>query len=69
MNLDVVEDEFTAGVNAYWSGECPDGWDNLDKRTRSPFLMGWYMASMWECYPGTITDRDGDPFQTEDDGY
>lgn len=44
---DMVQD-FESGVNAYFSGECPDNWNNKAMRERSPFLSGWYMASMTE---------------------
>jgi len=61
--MDSVEDEFSKGVNAYWGGSVPDGWESPEKRARSPYLMGWYMASMWEVEEGFITDQFGDPIQ------
>jgi hypothetical protein len=67
MDEDKVTSEFSDGVDAYWSGECPEGWDDPKRRERSPYLSGWYMASMWETSPGYITDGDGYPLQ-EDEG-
>lgn len=67
MELDTVEDEFSRGVNAYWSGMCPEGWDDVKRRARSPYLMGWYMASMWEVEVGFITDEFGDSLQEDED--
>lgn len=67
--MDTVEDEFSKGVNAYWAGGCPEGWDKKKRRERSPYLMGWYMASMWETQVGFITDEDGDPLQLDDEDY
>ena len=62
---DTVQEEFTEGVEAYWSGELPEGWDDYSVRSKSPFLVGWYMASMWENMPGYLTDRDGEPLQED----
>lgn len=64
---DEVEDEFRKGVNAYWSGQVPTMWNDASMRERSPYLMGWYMASMWEVSVGWITDEDGEPLQDEDE--
>lgn len=50
---------FSEGVNAYWSGELPDNWNDNDMRVRSPYLMGWWMASMSEVSEGFITDEEG----------
>lgn len=63
---DMVLEEFTDGVNDYWGGECPDGWDDSKRRNNTPYLMGWYMASMWEVYPGQLLNRAGYPLQDED---
>lgn len=41
-------DLFQQGVDDYWSGHVPKNWDNKDKRQRSPYLMGWYMESMFD---------------------
>ena len=64
--MDVITEEFQAGVNAYWSGELPDGWNSADKRAVSPYLTGWYMASVWETDEGALVDSDGIPFQEVD---
>lgn len=66
MDEDMVIDQFNQGVEAYWAGELPDGWDNSKRRERSPYLTGWYMASMWETSPGWITDMVGDSLQDDD---
>lgn len=58
--------EFTRGVNDYWGGEIPDGWDDAERRAHTPYLSGWFMASMWEVRPGWITDEFGVPIQGED---
>lgn len=54
-----IEDEFTDGVNAYWAGEVAEGWDNPDVRNYSPYIMGWYLASLSEVEPWKLRDRDG----------
>lgn len=64
--MDTVTQEFADGAEAYWSGDLPDGWDDYNVRSRSPFLTGWYMASMWETQAGWLTDAYGDPLQEED---
>lgn len=64
---DELTQQFADGVNSYWSGEVPDYWDHPETRNRSPFLQGWYMASMWETQPGWLFDMDGDPLQDEGD--
>jgi len=63
---DLIVSEFTDGVNAYWSGECPDNWNSDEARAKSPYLQGWYMASMWETQPGWLVDFDGTPMQEDD---
>ena len=63
---DTVTEEFTQGVDAYWGGEVPEGWQSQSTREQSPYLMGWYMASLWETQPGYLRDLDGDPLQDED---
>ena len=63
---DVLVGEFRAGVNAYWSGELAEGWNNRETREKSPFVMGWYMASMWETQPGFLLTEDGEPMQEGD---
>lgn len=63
---DTIAQEFNDGVNSYWAGELPDYWDHPETRARSPFLTGWYMASMWETQPGWLFDQDGDPLQEEE---
>lgn len=65
MNDEVLE-EFTRGVNDYWGGECPEGWNNETLRNDCPYLMGWYMASLWEVYPGELCYEDGTPMQEDD---
>lgn len=59
-------DEFNAGVDAYWGGELPDGWNSPETRAQSPYLTGWYMASLWETQPGFLLDMDGYPLQEGD---
>jgi hypothetical protein len=63
---DTIEDEFKRGVNDYWGGHEPDGWRDEDRRTNTPYLMGWYMASQCEVATGTLLDEYGDPLQDED---
>lgn len=65
--FDTVTKEFTDGVDAYWAGEVPDGWEDPNRRNQSPYLMGWFMSAQWETAPGWLTDEDGDPLQ--DEGY
>lgn len=62
---ELLEDMFSAGVNAYWSGKVPKHWNKRAEREKSPFLTGWYMASMLETMPGWIVDADGDPVQED----
>lgn len=61
--MDDVTVDFEAGVDAYWGGVLPDGWDKPKRREKSPYLMGWWMASMWETSPGWIRDRYNEPMQ------
>jgi hypothetical protein len=63
---DAMVQDFRNGVDAYWSGQLADGWDNESVRNRSPYIMGWYLASMWEVSPGYVLDEDGNAFQTPD---
>ena len=62
---DDVTAEFTRGVNDYWAGEVPDGWNDPKRRDVTPYLAGWYMASVWESYPGTLLYEDGTPMQED----
>jgi hypothetical protein len=64
---DALVKEFEDGVDAYWAGELPDNWNDPETRAKSPFITGWYMASMWETSPGWLLDSDGQPFQEEDE--
>ena len=49
-----VEDEYARGVDSYWAGDIPRGWEAADwgyhaviaKAARSPYIMGWYQASL-----------------------
>lgn len=66
MDTDLIVTEYTRGVNAYWSGECPDSWSDPAKREVSPYLMGWYHASLWEVSVGDLTYDDGTPMQEDD---
>lgn len=63
---DTITQEFADGVDAYWSGELPEGWNDYEVRCKSPYLTGWWMASVWETQPGYLRDLDGEPFQDED---
>jgi hypothetical protein len=63
---DLIVQEFQDGVNAYWAGGVPEDWQDEDRRATSPYLQGWYMASMWETSAGWLTDEAGDPLQDED---
>jgi len=38
---------YNAGVDAYWAGECPDGWDAPDAND-NPYLAGWNHAASQE---------------------
>lgn len=37
-------DAFMAGVESYWSGEVPDGWEEPDA-WHDPRVAGWLLAS------------------------
>ena len=46
-------DEFERGIDSYYAGQIPRGWENSKwddaavlKAARAPFVMGWYLASM-----------------------
>lgn len=48
-----VTAEYERGVDSYWAGEIPTGWESsrwddnaLAKAARSPYIMGWYQASL-----------------------
>jgi hypothetical protein len=50
--MDVLS-EYERGVDCYWAGQIPTGWEGsrwdataVAKAARSPFIMGWYQASM-----------------------
>ena len=49
--MDDLEALFAQGVRDYWAGELPNNWNNSELRARSPYLTGWYMASMSEVDP------------------
>ena len=49
--MDDLEALFVQGCNDYWAGELPNNWNNEELRKRSPYLQGWYMASMSEVDP------------------
>jgi hypothetical protein len=53
MDDELIE-AFTQGVNDYWAGKAPAHWDKPALRDRSPYLQGWYMASMTETSEGFI---------------
>lgn len=44
MDHEKIEDSFSAGVDAYWCGDVPDGWDAPDA-WKNPYLAGWLIAS------------------------
>lgn len=67
MFEDDVVTLFKQGTDAYWAGELPENWNHPETRAKSPYLQGWYMASMWETHPGWLLDEDGMPIQ--DEGY
>lgn len=64
--MDTLE-EFEAGINAYYAGEVPDGWDDPNRRGNSPFLMGWFMESEVDNYGPDRFTRDG--LEVIDDYY
>lgn len=48
-----VSEEYERGVNDYFAGEIPTGWEecrwtdeDIVKAARAPYIMGWYQASM-----------------------
>lgn len=45
MPFDTIAEAFEAGVDAYYAGEVPKGWDKKSRRMTDPFLMGWYLES------------------------
>lgn len=64
--FDSIQYQFNAGVEAYWAGDLPENWKSEETRATSPFLTGWYMASMWETQPGFLIDEDGDPLNPDE---
>lgn len=56
--MDEIVEAFSRGVNDYWSGLAPKHWDKPALRDRSPYLQGWYMASMFETAEGFLTLED-----------
>ena len=46
MDADTLIEEYQNGIDAYWAGDVPDGWQDPDLVSRSPFLSGWYQASI-----------------------
>jgi hypothetical protein len=46
-----ISEEFREGETDYWAGRVPEHWDSEELRARSPYLMGWYMASEFDNYP------------------
>lgn len=66
-DIDEVVEAFTEGVNDYWAGKVPDHWDKPALRDRSPYLQGWYMASMSEVGEGFLcTEINPQPDDFED---
>lgn len=55
ISNDGFEETIQAGVDCYYAGQIPNGWENcawddaaIVKASRAPFVMGWYMASMYD---------------------
>lgn len=46
MSIDILE-EYSRGVNDYWSGKLPEGWDAPDAND-NPYLAGWNHAAEQE---------------------
>lgn len=44
---DKLVEEFERGVDDYWSGILPEGWDAPDAM-RNPYLAGWNLAADFE---------------------
>ena len=42
--MDNLEKRFNDGVNFYWFGGVPEGWDKK-KAWHDPYLAGWLLAS------------------------
>jgi hypothetical protein len=52
--------EFEDGVNAYWGGQEPKGWQSAKKRAESPFLTGWFWAAELEVGCNSVRDQHGE---------
>jgi len=39
-----ITDRFSQGVDDYYAGEVPDGWDDSEA-WKNPYLAGWLLAS------------------------
>lgn len=57
--FDNIVSLFDQGADSYYAGEVPEGWDNPEVRERSPYIMGWYMASMVDNDPEWLDNFDG----------
>ena len=66
MDTELIQ-EFTDGVNAYWSGREPEGWNSKAKRAESPFLSGWYWAAELEVGFRSVRDQDGNYMNGDDE--
>lgn len=66
--MDEVVEAFNQGVQDYWAGKAPKNWAAPALRDRSPYLQGWYMASMSEVGEGFLCleiDPDVEDFEDE----
>lgn len=54
--LDLSE-EFERGVDDYWAGKAPTGWDGPEGKS-DPYLLGWNMAAEQENQIGWFSENE-----------
>lgn len=55
---------FESGVNDYWAGLVPDGWDHA-RAYENPYLAGWNLAAQSENLLGFWNEDDDVPQTVE----
>ena len=65
MGIINIAEEYQNGIDDYEAGSVPAGWDDPDRVVRSPYLSGWYQASLVDN--GLPLDNEEDELWGDDD--
>lgn len=57
MQFEDLADEFQRGVDDYFAGEAPEGWDGPFAK-QDPYLAGWNIAAECENGVGFFSEDD-----------